>query len=194
MCYNIRMVITYYGLLCFKIQSGEIVAATNPFEKGSGFTAPRFQAHVVVGNAASLTGEPFAISGPGEYEVRGIVVQGIASSTVNTVFILEWENMRLVYLGSLADKDVSEELLEYMGTPDILFLPLGSLTAQEAASLVNRVEPRVVIPMYTDEKDATTFLRERGSNIKPEDKFTFKKKDLPEEETKIVLLEPVTKP
>lgn len=187
------MVITYYGLLCFKIQSGETVVATSPFEKESGLTAPRFQAHVVLGNAASLTGEPFAVSGPGEYETRGITIQGIASSAINTVFILEWEAMRLVCPGPLAYKDVSDELLEHMGTPDILFLPLGSLTAQEAASLVNRAEPRVVIPMYADEKDATTFLRERGSNAKPEDKFTFKKKDLPEEKTNVVLLQPTAK-
>ena len=83
-CYNDPMVITYYGLSCFKIQSGDTVLAVDPYSKESGLTPPRFEAHAVFSthnhdnhnNIEALSskeeGGVFKITGPGEYEFRGI--------------------------------------------------------------------------------------------------------------------------
>src|SRR3989344_1760230 len=85
------MVITYYGLSCFKIQSGETVLAIDPFSKESGLTPPRFTSHAVLvshdhenhNNIEALASKEddgvFKITGPGEYEFKGSVVRGISS-------------------------------------------------------------------------------------------------------------------
>lgn len=205
------MVITYYGLACFKLQSGNMVLVVDPYSKESGLTAPRFQADIVLStnkdpnysNAKSISGNPFIIDVPGEYEVKGIAIDGIAAGS-NTIFTFEWDDIRFCHLGSLPKKAFTEEVNEAIGTPDVLFVPVGggeALEAEDAVEIINDIEPRIVIPMYYDIKGLTSpklagpglFLKEYGSEAKPEDKFTFKAKDIPQEETKLVYLEAVAK-
>src|SRR3989344_2720490 len=83
------MIITYYGISCFKIQSGDTVLAVDPFDKTSGLTPPRFQADIVISShnhsnhnnteslAAKTDSGVFQIFGPGEYEIHGIQIRGI---------------------------------------------------------------------------------------------------------------------
>lgn len=202
------MIITYYGISCFKIQSGEVVLAIDPFSKETGLTPPRFQAHIALvseqsplhAHTETLSGSPFVIATPGEYELRGIVIEGIRADN-HTLFILEWEGLRLCHLGALSDKNLPDATREQIGTPDILFLPIGgggALDMEEAIAVMNQIEPRIVIPMYyampgfkalpLEKPDA--FLKEVGSTAKPEEKVTIKKKDVPQEETMIKVLSP----
>ncbi|TSC79088.1 MAG: hypothetical protein G01um101429_595 [Parcubacteria group bacterium Gr01-1014_29] len=203
------MVITNYGVSCFKIQSGNTVLAIDPYTKESGLTPPRFQADIVLvtqnhplhANTSALPGAPFLITGAGEYEVKGIMIEGV-SADERTVYVLEWENMRLCHLGAYSEKNIPDSVLERIGTPDILFLPVGSadaLDAEEAVHVMNLIEPRIVIPMYYAFPGFTAlpllgaekFLAEVGTSPTPEEKLTIKKKEVPQEETKIVLLHPV---
>jgi L-ascorbate metabolism protein UlaG (beta-lactamase superfamily) len=103
------MVITYYGVSCFKMVSAGTVLAFDPFSKefpakDYGLKLPRFQADIVLishnyhkdhngydtlsgpslrplaGQAGrQQAGGPFIIDGPGEYEVGGIYINGISS-------------------------------------------------------------------------------------------------------------------
>ena len=240
------MVITYYGLSCFKVQSGDMTLAFDPPSKGSDLKPPRFEANVVLSshnhpghnglhelsakkparNASPASnasrsdagwhsdaggeGGPFLVSGPGEYEIEGLAIYGIASFHdsekgkklgFNTIYTVEFENIKLCHLGDLGESDIDSETLEALGEIDVLFLPVGGkdvLDAEAAVKILNKIEPKAVIPMHysipkTSIKGARVeeFLKELGEEkIKPEEKFTFKKKDLPEEGLKIVLLEP----
>ncbi|MDO8523534.1 MAG: MBL fold metallo-hydrolase [bacterium] len=216
------MVITYYGLSCFKIQSGDTVLAIDPFSKESGLTPPRFESHAVLvshdhenhNNIEALASKEedgaFKITGPGEYEFRGITVRGVASfhdskggktKGKNTIYVIEWEGMRLVHMGDYGEKELRSEVQEALGTPDILFIPVGgdaggTIDAEVAAKLLNQVEPRIIIPMHykiaglKDKLDGVeVFMKEMGEKAEPEDKLTIKKKDLPSaEQSKIVIL------
>jgi len=214
------MVITYYGISCFKLQSGDTVLAIDPFSKESGLTPPRFEAHAVLSSHAhpnhanidSLSAKKetsmFTITGPGEYEFRGIFVRGIPSfhdtregkeKGQNTIYTIEWEGMRMVHLGDFGESELRSETQEAIGAVDILFVPMGgkdTVDAEHAVKMVNKIEPRVVVPMHykipglkTRWESVEEFLKEIGEKIKPEEKLTIKKKDLPSaEETRVVVL------
>ncbi len=200
------MIITYYGLTCFKVQSGDTVLAIDPFSKATGLTPPRFVADVVLStgveagpaNGETLGGSPLLVRGPGEYETKGITIDGIAAGGT-TLYLIEWEGIRLCHLGALTEKDFSAEVAEAVDSPDILFVPVGggsALDTDDASTVVNKIEPRIIIPMYYKMPNLKTpvlsdpekFIEEFGAGTKPEDKFTFKLKDLPQEETKLIVL------
>ena len=204
------MIITYYGLTCFKLQSGETVAAFDPFSKESGLTPPRFQTHIALvtkpespyhNNTEALTVTNLVITTPGEYETCGIVVEGAAANG-SIIYTLEWEGLRICHLGAVGLETLPDTVRESIGIPDILFVPVGNggaLDAEAAATIVNQLEPRIVIPTYykfsglrspsLEQPDA--FLKEFGEYEKLDEKFTIKKKDVPQEKTMFVLLRPL---
>lgn len=218
MRYNVPMVITYYGLSCFKVESGKLAIAFDPPSKDSDLKPPRFTADVVLSShdhprhsgLHELSGDPFLISGPGEYEARGLMITGRSSfhdknkgekRGLNTIYTVEMENMRLCHLGDLGTPELDSETIESIGEVDILFIPTGGedvLDPESAVKVVNLLEPKIVIPMhYSIPKTSIKgekvdeFLKEMGEKgIKNEEKFTIKKKELPEEGTKIIALEP----
>ncbi|MBX4211005.1 MBL fold metallo-hydrolase [Candidatus Parcubacteria bacterium] len=81
------MVITYHGAEFFKVQFGDTVIAYNPISKDSKQKTTRFGADIVlsslnhpdfngIDNATHGDRNPFVITGPGEYEVKGIFIKG----------------------------------------------------------------------------------------------------------------------
>ena len=211
------MVITWYGQSCFKIQSGETVLFCDPFSKEIGLTPPRGQANVVTishkhfdhNNAQSLSGEPLIVEGPGEYEYKEINIKGVFSRHddkegkergANTVYIIEMENIKICHLGDLGQKKLTDEQLEDINGVDILMAPVGgsgyTIDGETAVEIINQIEPRIVIPMHykipglTIKLDAVdVFLKEMGVGKKETvDKLTLKKKDLPQEETEVVVM------
>ncbi|MBI4114317.1 MAG: MBL fold metallo-hydrolase [Candidatus Niyogibacteria bacterium] len=215
------MVITSYGLSCFKVSSGETVLAFDPPSKKSKLKSPYFQTDMVLISHAHddhsgkdvLHGKgdesPFVIDGPGEYEHKGISVIGIPSMHddqggkkygKNTVYRVRFEDVTLMHLGDYGEEKLNDEIKKHIEGVDILFLPIGGDTVLDvsgAIKIANAIEPRIIIPMHYDasskkKTDAVkSFLSEMGAeDTKPDTKFTFKKKDLPIDETNIILLEP----
>jgi hypothetical protein len=93
------MVITYLGADFFKVQFGDITIAVNPISKESKLKQARFGADIalVSANHPDLNGvdmvshgdkKPFVISGPGEYEIKGVFIKGLPS-TAYTQFRLK---------------------------------------------------------------------------------------------------------
>lgn len=204
------MVITYYGVGCFKVQSGETILAFNPPSKESKFKSPRFQTDLILINcdhpdyngwevlsAKDENKPPFVVDGPGEYEIGGISVKGISSGTAknfgpNTIYTLSFEDIILCHLGVFNEKNLKPEIKEEIGEVDILFIPLVDDEGQKASQLITQIEPKVAIPMIYKESILKQFLKEFGENgTKPVEKLTIKKKDLSEEKTQVVVLSSV---
>lgn len=210
------MVITWYGQSCFKIQSGETVIFTDPFDKSIGLTPPRGQAHIVTvshqhfdhANVSSLSGEPLVVEGPGEYETKGVSIKGIFSfhddkegkeRGVNTIYVIEVEDMKVCHLGDLGQEKLTDEQVEKIDEVDILMIPVGGIftvDGEQAVKIINQIEPRIVIPMHYKIPGLSLklagvddFLKEMGVAKKElQDKLTLKKKDLPQEETQVVVM------
>lgn len=210
----LSMIITYHGGEFVKIQQGDLVIAFNPPAKGSKLSGPRFGADIVciTTNHPDMNGiesvtrkekQPFAITGPGEYEVAGLFIEGFAGESmydkkerVNTIYTLEVDNMRIGFLGAISGKDISPAIKEKMGDIDILFVPIGGidvLDPQDAYQLAVKREPKIIIPIHygsIGEKDALKkFLKEGGSEgEKPVEKLTIKRKDIDSNSGDIVVL------
>ncbi|MBU6370849.1 MAG: MBL fold metallo-hydrolase [Patescibacteria group bacterium] len=204
------MIITYQGAEFFKVQFGDTTLAFNPISKESKLKPTRFFADIAlvsvnhpdangVENLAYNGKEPFVISGPGEYEIKGVFIKGFASKSkyggkdrINTVYSVSLENMNICFLGALSDRNLSKEVKEELGDVDILFLPVGGdgvLDAAEAEKLSVEIEPKIIIPMQYDAASLKKYLKEAGDEgVKPIEKLTLKKKDLDGKEGETVVL------
>lgn len=201
------MVITHHGGQCFKVTFGDLTLVFDPIAKGASLPSVRFGADIalVSRNHPDMNGVdevtygdkiPFAITGPGEYERQGVVVQGFLSKSryslakgqetaVNTIYSVDLEDMTLVHLGALSDIELSKEAREGIGEIDVLFVPIGGdgvLTSAQAHELAVGLEPKIIIPMHWSgigaPKSLEAFLKEAGNGSETADKLTLKKKDL----------------
>jgi len=208
------MVITYYGKQFFKVQLGDTVLAFNPVSKDSKLKAARFGADVVLvslnhpdfSGVESVTyGEktPFIISGPGEYETKGIFIKGFLAESsygkerkINTIYMVSLDNMNLCFLGALGSIDISDKVKEALDDIDVLFVPIGDgdvLSFEQAYKFATKLAPGLIIPMdYGDDPQKGAlpqFLKESGmEKATPTDKLTIKKKDVEGKEGEIVVL------
>ena len=201
------MVITHHGGQCFKITLGDLTVVFDPIAKGGTLSPVRFGAdialisrnHPDMNGADEVTyGEkvPFVINGPGEYERQGVIVQGFLSRSayglpkgqteaVNTMYMLELEDMTLVHLGALSDKELSKEARESIDEIDVLFVPVGGdgvLSPAAAHELVVSLEPKIIVPMHWsgigEPKSLEAFLKASGNNGEKADKLTLKRRTL----------------
>ena len=109
--------------------------------------------------------------------------------------------MNVVHLSDLGC-DLDDTQLEKIGDVDILFIPVGggpTIEAKKANSIVSVIEPRIVIPMHykipglkTTSKlnNVDEFLKVSGLSAEKTDKLKINKRDLPQDKTKIVQLNP----
>ena len=204
------MVITYLGGECFKITQGDLTIALNPPSKDSSLKAPKFGSDIVLVslNHEDFNGaeqmsfgdrEPFVISGPGEYEVKGVSVRGFASETeyggekgINTIYSIALEGMDLVFLGALGSNALPQAAKAELDEIDVLFLPIGGegiLGHADAYKLAVQLEPKIVVPMHYTPETLKKFLKEAGEDIAPVEKLTLKRKDLEGKEDEIVVLQ-----
>lgn len=207
------MQIQTWGLSSFKITTKEAVVVTDPFHKDSGVVSPRGAADVLIlaqknsklySATSGISGDPFLINDPGEYDIKGVTVTGLPLKQEDkyvTVFLIESEDIRILNLTHVKDFNLKEDELEELGEIDILILPVGGnsvLSAAAASKIVNTVEPKIVIPSHykmpgliLDLDPLDKFIKEMGGKKEETDKLTVKKKDLLEEGTKVVALQPL---
>lgn len=206
------MIITHHGKAFFKIQTGDMVLAFNPISKDSKFKTNGFGANIALVsmnhedyNGADLVAyankDPFVITGPGEYEVSDIMIQGFpsigADNKINTIYYLEFDGIKILYLGAMYQPDLAVEVRQNIGDVDMLFVPIGGKTVLDAAAahkLAKSFAPKVIIPMdygSDQEKDMLKdFLKESAEDkVTPVDKLTVKSKDIAGKEQEVIIIE-----
>ncbi len=150
-------------------------------------------------NSATISPDSFIVDSLGEMEVKNVMIYSLPGFEGSVIYKLNAENLNMVHLGRLK-KPLENSEMEKIMSPDILFIPVGGgesyLDAKTAAQLANTLEARIIIPIaYNCDTDPdvapiTAFIKELG--LKPEateKKFIIKKRDLPQEETKLMVLE-----
>ncbi|MBZ9578041.1 MBL fold metallo-hydrolase [Patescibacteria group bacterium] len=218
------MNITWYGQSCFQISSAQgknnhVSIIIDPFGGDIGLKLPRkLEADVVLvshdhfdhNNIKAVSGQPLVIKGPGEYEIKGVFVQGISGFHDNsqgakrgnvTIYTIETEGMRMCHLGDLGQKELSSDQLDKIGEVDILMIPVGgiyTIDAGEAIKVMAQIEPKITIPMHYQIpklkiklEGIGKFLKALGiKSLEPLPKLSIRKKDISSEEAKIIVLKP----
>lgn len=123
---------------------------------------------------------------PGEYEIGGVSVKGIAVRAHNddkdmpfnaTIFKLYNDEFSVVVLGQLAP-DLSEEQLEAIGVVDATILPIGgegdTLTVEEALRVVRKISPKIVVPIYKEDQEAQALATQLAAKQESVSKLKLK--------------------
>ena len=212
------MIITWLGHSCFKLQdkigNDGVTLITDPYSKEIGLKLPSLEADLVTishdhedhNNVSAVKGNPRVINCAGEYDVKGVFVEGIASfhdeekgekRGENIIYRIEIDDISVAHLGDLSHTLDSAELEKLVGT-DILLIPVGgkyTLDAKKAVEVISQIEPRMVIPMHyrhPDLKfeldDLEKFIKEIGVVPTYEEKLKISKKDVPAEEMELIVL------
>lgn len=146
-------------------------------------------------------GEAFVVDCPGEYEVKGYAVRGIATRShlaaenetdLRTIYRLSTSDLNVAVLGHIYPQ-LDDAQLEQLGMIDILTIPVGgngyTLDAVGAAKLVKMIDPKIVIPThYADpglsyevpQNNVEDFIKELGAPHEAVDKLKCKRETLGE--------------
>ncbi len=168
------------GHSSFRIKGKTVTVVTDPFDPAAvGFPFPKHIAcdivtvshdHADHNNTQILEGNPFIVSGPGEYEVKGVGIIGVpsyhdgqkgAERGNNTMYQMEIDGLHLAHLGDLGSP-LNADAIDKLDGVDILFVPVGgsvTIDPNQAATVISELEPSIVIPMHykTDRHNATAF-------------------------------------
>lgn len=216
-----NMIATYHGGLFLKLTMGDTTIAINPISKESGKKTTRFGSDIclVSANIPLTNGidqvdnagkTPFVISGPGEYEVKGITFKGIESKfkwfegkeqkeKINTSYVFTFDGIKICVLGALTDK-LTADVRDEISTCDLLILPVLDgkdsenkfLSSHDGVVVSNNLEPAIIIPVGYDDKTLPIFLKDSGAvGVMPVEKLTLKKKDLDGKDGVVVTMQEV---
>jgi L-ascorbate metabolism protein UlaG (beta-lactamase superfamily) len=217
--------IQYLGHSCFRLRGRDGIVLCDPFDRSVGFDIGKPTAHIVTishqhadhANLAAvkpMREKVFAIEGPGEYEVGGVMIAGIrtyhdkskgAELGFNTAYVFHMDDVAFCHLGDLGHELTTHQLDE-IGNVDVLFIPVGggeTIGPAEAVSVISQIEPRIVIPMHyalpgqasftTDLQPLEKFTHEIGmKEVTAEEKLSVTPASLPSEgeETRFVIMRP----
>ena len=211
------MEITWYGQTCFRLsERGLAAVVTDPYPPDVGLTFPRPRADVVTVSyddpqcryTSGVRGPFKLFDGPGEYEVGGVFVTGIAtfadgkrgaSRGLNTVFTFDFGGLTVCHLGRLGHVPTQSQV-ENLGTVNVLLVPVGSggsLSPARASEVISLFEPSLVVPMYYKVRGLKVslgtlgrFLKEMGlEKVDGQEALKVSRTSL-SEETRVVVLEP----
>ncbi len=207
------MTITWFGLSSFKIVGKDVTIITDPFGTKSGLSPVRGAADIVIlsnpnldwsNNLSSISGEPFVVNGPGEYDIKGTFIVGTQAENkelgANTVFGIELEDIRIAFFGAFNQAELTDEQKQALENCDIVLIPVGGkqiLDYEHAAKIATKLEPYYIVPhsyktqgleLNLDKLDG--FLKEMGGKPNETDKISVKKKDFTADVTSVVVLAP----
>ena len=138
---------------------------------------------ITTGETVSING--VELVGPGEYEIGDCKILGIPPS----VYLIESEDLRIAYLDRLSAM-LSEDQIEALSEPDILFVPTGgsgTLDPKSAERLVALIDPKIVIPMLGD---IASVVKQLGGTSEELSQLKITRQSLPQDGRRVVVLKP----
>ncbi|MCY7274577.1 MAG: MBL fold metallo-hydrolase [Phormidesmis sp. CAN_BIN44] len=161
--------VQYLGHTCFLFTGSGQKILVNPFRSlgcTAGYRVPKVNADLVLissqlldeGAIELVPGNPRLLYEAGAYDVGGIKIQGISADHdrvggkrfgSNVAWRWTQGGVTVLHLGGAA-APVSLEQKILMGSPDVLFVPVGggpkAYTPEEAKQAINVLNPKLVIP------------------------------------------------
>lgn len=207
------MDISWYGHSCFRItERGQITVITDPYADDIGLTPLKLKGDVVTvshdqpghNNVDAVKGYAYTLNGPGEYEIGGTFISGVAMHTVadsviqrNIGYVIRYGELTVVHLGDLMHIP-DQSTIEALGEVTVALVPVGggkSLRSSMAAEVISLIEPRYIVPMHYALPGLTIpldpvdkFLKEMGvSKLQEEDILKLSAMSLPEQPQVVVL-------
>jgi L-ascorbate metabolism protein UlaG (beta-lactamase superfamily) len=200
------MDISWLGHSCFRIKGVHATVITDPYSPDLGYSLGKSTARIVTVShqhpghsyVQGIGGEPKLVAGPGEYEISGVLIIGMATfhdgeegrkRGKNTAYLMEVDEVSVCHLGDLGHVLTTEQVAE-IGNVDVLLLPVGgvsTINASMAAEVVRELEPKAVVPMHyktealnRELEPVGRFLKEMGvKEVSSTPKLSFTKANLP---------------
>jgi len=200
------MDISWLGHSCFRIRGSHTTVITDPYSPDLGYSLGKPTAHIVTvshqhpGHAYTqgVGGKPKLVTGPGEYEINGVLIIGVATfhdkekgseRGKNTIYLMEIDEISVCHLGDLGHVLTAEQV-EELENVDVLLLPTGgvsTINAPMATEVVRQLEPKAVIPMHyktealrRELEPVEKFLKEIGDEqVISQPKLSFTRSSLP---------------
>jgi len=169
--------ITLLGHNCFRLSGRDVTLVTDPFAPAEGSLRvsgerERVSADIVTVSrdepgynaVEAVGGEPRAVTGPGAYEIKGVLITGVGTFRDaehgkargrNTVYLIELDDLRVCHLGNLGHVLETEQVDE-IGTVDVLFVPASApqtLSSAQISEVISQLEPSTVVPMGWTARD-----------------------------------------
>jgi L-ascorbate metabolism protein UlaG (beta-lactamase superfamily) len=217
------MELTWYGRTCVRLRGRDAVVVSDPYQAVVGPTGRGITGEIVTyshpddrplpkakgrrsrdGSTVlpSSLDDAFVLDGPGEYEVRDVLVTGVRTYRDDakgeergkqTAFVVELDGMHTIHLGEIGHL-LTEEKLGDIGPIEIACVPVGgALSPQKLAELVAQLDPKIVVPMPLDDETPETrealakFFHEMGGEPAVQSKLSITISGLPSETTTVLL-------
>jgi L-ascorbate metabolism protein UlaG (beta-lactamase superfamily) len=217
------MEITWYGQTCVRLKGRDAVVVADAYQSvvgptGRGITADiATYSHPDDAPLAKAKGRrtrdgttvlptslesSFALDGPGEYEVRDVLLTGVRTYRDDdkgrqrgrgTAFVVELDGLHTIHLGDVGHLLTEEELGD-IGAVDIACVPVGGvLNPTRTAALIAQLDPKIVVAMPVCEDDAdcaealAKFFHEMGGDPTAQPKLAVSVSTLPQETTAVLL-------
>lgn len=213
------MEISWYGLSCFRmIERGKAAVVTDPYDHEIvGYEPLKLRSDILTishdapghNYEKGIVSKTYIIREPGEYEVGGVFVTGIATAAKkkngeggdNILYVFDFDGVTVAHLGDLS-RVLTQAEVEAMGNVDVALVPVGggnSLSPAKAVEVISMLEPGIVIPMHYQTPGLalnlaplSKFLKEMGIDRARTETTLKVTGSESSEETQVIVLEPVT--
>lgn len=163
------LLVQWLGHSCFLFTGAGLRILVNPFRSigcTAGYPAPKVEADLVLissqlwdeGAVEGLPGNPKVLFEAGNYEIKGLRLQGVAIAHdrkggrqfgTNVAWRWNQSGLRIVHLGGAAAPLVLEQKI-LLGSPDLAFIPVGggekAYNPEEAKKAMEFLTPKIMIP------------------------------------------------
>ena len=160
------MELTYYGGNCLRLSAkkAQIVVDDNLAQLGlKAVTKPTDISLRTNKELPEHAEAVFRAEMPGEYEIAGVVIHGIAARAhmdeegkkTAVIYTVEADETKVAIIGHIHPQ-LDEDQLEAIGLIDVAIVPVGgngyTLDGTGALNVIKQIEPKVVIPTHFADK------------------------------------------
>jgi L-ascorbate metabolism protein UlaG (beta-lactamase superfamily) len=158
--------LSYYGANCVRLaaKKAQIVVDDNLALLGlKSVTKPTDISLRTSQSFAEHSDTVFRAEMPGEYEIAGVVIHGIAArghmdeegKKSAVIYTIQADDTKVAIIGHIYPQ-LSEDQLEAIGLVDAAIVPVGgngyTLDGTGALNVIKQIEPKVVIPTHFSDK------------------------------------------